>query len=303
MKCLVTGGNGFIGSHVISELLCRGFEVISYDINFSNRLFNPRLSMVEGDIRDITKLSEASRCAKFVFHLSGLLGTSELFEHPKQAVDVNINGAINVLDDAARNTQRCFLPAKPNGANNIYSVTSQAVEKLGHSYRENMKVDVRILRLPNIYGPRQRVRPVRKVVPEFVTRALRDQPIEIFGDGNQLVELEYVTDTARSIVDLMLYDGDFHESLELKANKHMAVSALAQRVISLTDSNSELIFLPMRPGERARIANDPLRPLDEIVGPRKATSFEYGIKETIDWYRTSTVSTATDQPILTEDVE
>ena len=288
MKCVVTGGNGFIGTHVVTELTARGFDVVAYDIA-SGELHNKpaTVKFIQDDVRNIDRLHAALEDANLVFHLSGILGTDELFDSPREAIDINIHGALNVLL-ASSNTateKRIFLPTKPNEWNNVYSVTSQAVEKLGHAYRESMGLDIRVLRLWDVYGPRQKLFPVRKAVPLFIFRALENRPIEIFEDGMQVVELLYVQDVAKSIVDYVVYDGAVSETYELRADTRMTVEALARRIITMTGSKSEVAYLPMRRGESSTIQFSRACDVQNILGESRLTRFDDGMQRTIEWYR------------------
>lgn len=284
MKCIVTGGEGFIGSHVVSDLARRGFEVVSYDVapHVSQKTYK-NITAVQGDIRNSTLLREAIEHADLVFHLAGILGTEELFQNPKNAIDVNINGALNVLL-AASQRQRIFFPAKPNQWNNVYSVTSQAVEKLGHTYHEYMGLDVRVLRFRNVFGPRQKILPIRKVVPVFILQALTGHPIEIFGDGCQPVEFQYVENVARMIVDYTIRDIKPTETHEIKAQITMTVSELASHVVQITGSKSAISHIPMRKGEPSNAILQHAPDVQDIVDNGAVTPFSIGMERTVDWY-------------------
>ena len=222
MNCLVTGGNGFIGRHVVHELLKRGFKVTVYDIDPNNE-YESALSInyICDDILNLPRLREACSTADMIFHLAGLLGTAELFQIPREAIETNIIGALNVITavDDTRKRTRIFFPTKPTHWNNIYSLTAQAVEKLGHTYRENRGLDIRILRLFDVYGPHQRLFPVRKAVPYFVFAALENRPLSIFGDGTKLVNLLYAEDVAKAIVDYLIKNGFVTETFELSGHE------------------------------------------------------------------------------------
>ena len=286
MICVVTGGAGFIGSHVAAELISRHFDVIVFDIARQCEQLKG-ITLVQEDIRNFPRLRATIEAADFVFHLCGILGTRELFDTPREAIDINMNGALNVLLAAkdARKRKRIFFPTKPNEWNNIYSVTSQAVEKLGHAYREYMGLDVRVLRLSNVYGPRQKLFPVRKVIPFFVFQALENRPIEIFGDGTQTLELLYVSDVAKSIVNFVMKAAPVSETFELRAKAVITAEALARKIIAMTDSTSELIRLPPPIGVNPEIQFHHARDVQEIVGNWNSTEVDTGIRETINWYR------------------
>lgn len=288
VKCIVTGGNGFLGTHVVAELLTRGFGVVVYDIASDEaRKGLARVEFIQDDVRNIERLRVVLENADAVFHLSGVLGTEELFDSPEEAIDINIHGALNILLTSSNTgRKKCiFFPTKPNEWNNVYSATSQAVEKLGHAYRESMGLDIRVLRFWNVYGPGQKLFPVRKAVPLFIFSALENKPIEIFGDGTQIVELLYAQDVAKSIVDYVVYDGVVLETYELSSGVRMTVEALARRLIAMIGSKSEVTFLPMRKGEASSIEFARARDVRQILGESKTTSFDDGMRKTIEWYR------------------
>lgn len=289
MKCVVTGGRGFIGSHVATELDRRGFHVDIYDSDGATPALpehSGNVRFVHGDIRDSSTLRKAFEGADLVYHFAGLLGTHELFDNPREAIDVNIHGALNVLlagIDAG--VKRVFLPNKPNEWNNVYSVTSQAVEKLGHAYREYMGIDARVLRLWNVYGPRQKIYPVRKAIPLFVFQALSNLPVEVYGDGTQSIELLYVEDVARIVVDYLLFDGAVNETFEPRAGLPITVDALARKIISLTGSTSEIVRLPMRKGENNSTCFAHARDVQTLLGESAFVGLDKGMRATIAHYR------------------
>ena len=285
MRCVVTGGSGYIGRSVVARLLHYGHSVDIFDCQTPRKSENLREArFYEGDIRDQSTLINVFAGADAVFHLSGLLGTKELFENPEIAVDVNIKGALNVLVAAdANNVPRVFLPTKPNRWDNVYSVTAQAVEKLGHTYRTAMHLDVRILRIFNVYGPGQSLFPVRKAIPYFILKSLEDRPLEIFGDGRQIVYPQYIEDVSAGIVDYMLLTRAPITTHELPAPQCISVASLAGKIIGMTKSNSQLIFLSQRQGETP----DPLSEWPAPLHTPKATNstaLEAGLHKTIEWY-------------------
>jgi len=287
-KAVVTGGNGFIGRHVVYELLSRGFEVVTYDVTSEDKIIGaPQLQCFHGDIRDIERLNLSLSDASFVFHLAGILGTDELFETPREAIDINIGGALNVLLASidSKPPPRIFLPTKRNEWNNIYSVTAQSVAKLGHAYRENAGLDVRVLSLPNVYGPHQKLFPVRKAVPLFIVQALRNRPLEIFGDGTQPVELVFVEDAAKSIVDYTLCEGPVLATFKLETKKMMSVDELARLIITMTDSCSRIVHLAKRRGESGGVSVSDCQDVQELIGPQCQRSIDDGLRTTIDWYK------------------
>jgi UDP-glucose 4-epimerase len=288
VKCVVTGGNGFIGKYVCSSLIARGHHVVVYDNRPDQLCSHAQASeFVYGDIGDFSTLTGIFNDAACVFHLSGVLGTSELFAAPQNAIETNILGALNVILAVknAASRPRLFLPTKPNHWDNIYSVTSQAVEKLGLSYRLHEQLDIRILRIHNVYGPGQRITPVRKAVPMFICQALENVDLEIFGDGSQLVNLIYVRDLGEVIVDYVLKDNIDTAIYEIQSGISLKIVSLAQKIIEMTDSISALVYMSARLGENGNDSVTPTKDVQQLLGPLAFTKLDEALRETVDMYR------------------
>ena len=286
MKCLVTGGCGFIGRHVMRELLARGFEATAYDIVTPDQR-SSSFTHIAGDIRDLPLLAMAIQDCDMIIHLAGLLGTEELFENPGLAIENNILGGMNVILTAVaeRRQLRVFIPTKPNEWDNLYSVTSQALEKVGHAYRANYGLDVRVLRFWNVFGPAQQSRNVRKAIPYFISQALSGQPLEIYGDGAQFLRPIFVRDVAKTIVDYMIASERPHQTYEMAGRQKMSVCELANMIIGLSKSGSELVFKPMRKGEDIGKVFQEAPDVSQIAGEGQETPLLQALQITIDWLR------------------
>lgn len=292
MKCLVTGGQGFIGRHVVTELVRRGLQVIVYDrIGSDGSNDTDQVRFVEGDIRDIARIQPILNHVSLVFHLAGVIGTSELFDNPKEAIDINIGGALNIFLCSSKISKapKIFIPLKHTTTNNIYSMTAQGVEKLGHIYRENFDLDVRMLVVPNVYGPANSGHSTQRVVSRFIYQALRNCDIEIFGSGDQLVELIYASDVARVIVDYTIFPDAPRRTFELFARDKLSVATLARRIINMSDSKSMIVTRPRRRGEFVEAALVRAADVVELLGAQDLTDIETGMRNTISSYRMATM--------------
>lgn len=284
MQCLITGGHGFIGSHVTRKLVERNHEVSVYDNSADLLIPPPRYyRWINGDLRDYSKLCvEICRNDK-IFHLGGILGTSELFDCPHEAIQINIGGTLNVLLSAqsSHRPPTVFLATKPNQWNNMYSVTSEAIEKMGHAYREYFLLDVRILRMRNVFGPGQATCPVQKCVSHFIYNSLVGKDIEIFGTGEQIVELQYVDDVACAIVDYCIDNAKSSLTVEAVKPTRLRVNQLASRILTLTNSDSKIRRCASRRGE-----GNQDECLDESnTSAEDLNKLDYNLTNTIDWYR------------------
>lgn len=293
MKVVVTGGSGFIGSHIAEELARRGDEVIIVDIVPPEFELPVGVTYKYGNTLYPETMVEAFKGAEEVYDVAGVLGTSELLFDNGRAIDTNIRGTFNCLELARQmGVKRFFYPTKPNDWLNTYSITKHAGERFCEMYREIYGMDITVLRWFNAYGARQHLYPVRKAVPLFIIQALYGLDLEVYGDGEQTVEMVYVEDMARIVVDAT------RQSLGVKARKVidlgsgqvMTVNHLCQEIIRIVnehfrETKSKIKHLPMRKGEPPRThieAN--LADLNQLMPGIKYTDLEIGLIETIEYY-------------------
>ncbi len=285
MKVLVTGGQGFIGSHVVDVLLGRGHGVTIFD----RRLVRmpPAASFYLGDVRDAEALADAISLHEGVIHLAGVLGTSEMVTTPRESVEVNINGAINLYEGVRRYGCRAVQITVGNYTwNNSYAITKFTAERFALMYNKEFGTKIAIVRGLNAYGERQKQAPVKKVVPNFILSALRDEPLVIFGDGEQLLDMIYVRDVAEILVRALEIDnGQYAQVMEAGSGDLVTANTLAESIVRISGSRSAITHVPMRAGEpdRSVTKGDP-RTLTPIAYLPKF-SLDEGLRRTIDWYR------------------
>lgn len=268
-RILVTGGSGFIGSAVKRVLERRGDEMVPFD--------HP------SDVCNRGQLETAVESCDGIIHLAGLLGTSELIGGERHAVDVNVLGAVNVLD-AAQGRPVVQIGTGHRGQLNTYAVTKGCAEDLALIRARVAGEPVNVVRAYHAYGPGQKACPphgksiVRKIIPSFVCRALTGMPLEIWGDGKQLIDLVHVDDVGLALV-AALYE-PFGCVLEAGTGVATSVLDAARLVIELCDSRSEIVHLPMRPGEPEGdtvVAEAPFNPF--------GIPLRCGLEATIPYYR------------------
>ncbi|MBO0324293.1 NAD-dependent epimerase/dehydratase family protein [Muricauda sp. CAU 1633] len=287
MNCLITGGLGFLGTHITKELLQRGHTVTVYDIEAANFNQSKNCKIVKGDVRDYDHLVSHLDKNDVVFHMSGLLGTSELFENPREAINTNIHGALNVILGCNKvGIKRILIPTKPNEWHNVYSATSLAIQKLGLSYSEYIDMDIRVLKFWNVYGPYQKTHPIRKAIPLFIIQALENRPIEIFGDGSQEIELIFSKDFSKIAVDFTLYSGKIeNEIYEIHSSIRLTILEIAHIIIKISGSKSEIKHIPMRIGEKVGTSFHRNQDIKTVIDLKPETEITIGLERTIDFYK------------------
>ena len=197
MKCLVIGGKGFIGGAIVRQLLDYDFEVDVADKD-------------DFDIKNYLEVYHYMQHRHYdhVYHMAGILGTSELNEDIAESVRVNVIGAINVMAACrAMEVSKLFYPSKPNPWLNMYTITKEASEKLGQLFNKESNLQVVSLRYFNVFGPGQHTYPVRKAIPVWCLCARFGIPLPIYGDGHSIVDMCDISTTARMTVAAMLYKG------------------------------------------------------------------------------------------------
>ncbi|MBB5800263.1 nucleoside-diphosphate-sugar epimerase [Saccharothrix ecbatanensis] len=287
MKSVVTGGSGFLGSTIAQLLLEQGHEVVVVDLlPPGSKGLHVDCRFVQGDVRNRELLAELFDGADEVFHLAGVLGTAELQESQELAIDVNIKGTVAVFETAVEHgVPRVFYPGKPNVWLNTYSITKYAAEQFARmSNLEHPDTKICSLRYYNAYGPGQALHPIRKIVPAFAAQAMRGLPLEVFGDGEQIVDMIYSRDladltikfTRQCITDVVPDCG---------SGVGKTVNEVAALVNEHFGNNAGIKYLPMRSGETPRaVLTANLTELTTNFGLYDHSNYEESMKTTLEWY-------------------
>ncbi|MBJ7332871.1 MAG: NAD-dependent epimerase/dehydratase family protein [Solirubrobacteraceae bacterium] len=244
------------------------------------------MRVTRGDVLDRAALRAVFTGADEIYHFAGQLGTSELDETPRTAAEVNVLGSMNVFECAIdAGVDRVFHASKPNVWLNAYTVSKHAAERFGNLYAAS-QVGTRIcsLRYFNGYGPGQHTHPVRKLVPTFALQALSGIPLEVYGDGEQVVDMIYAPDIARLTVDFTdVAPGG--EAPDCGRGVPLTVNAVAQAVAAWAGGRVEIRHLPMRRGEdpHTELVADTAR-LEAVLGPLRFSDWEASLARTLDWY-------------------
>jgi UDP-glucose 4-epimerase len=272
MKILVTGGAGFIGSHLVEGLLARGHDVHVVDSlttsarsNLAHLEGNPKLRVTIDSVLNEPLMDEAIRDADLVFHLAAALGVQWILQYPLRSLETNLRGTDVVLTCADRHRRPVLVastsevygkndsgPLKEDddrifGSSQLnrwfYATAKAADEALAAAYWQERKLPTIAVRFFNTIGPRQTGR-YGMVVPRFVGQALNNEAITVFGDGQQSRCFTYVGDVVRSIIALTETDAAWGEVFNVGRQSEITIADLAQRVVELTGSSSEIVYVP-----------------------------------------------------------
>ena len=268
-KVMVTGSAGFIGHAVEQELMSRDMIMVSFDAPL--------------DITRAVDVYNSVKSVDAVINLAGMLGTSEMFDYEARAAEVNIVGALHVMDAChQRGIPMVQIAAGHEGQPNPYAITKKCITDLALARGYWRKQKISVVRAYHAYGPGQKMcQPhgkgkVRKIVPSFVARALTGMDVEINGDGKQEVDLVYVDDVAKALVDAI------HEGYGLVAEAGTGVATTvldaAKTIIDRCGSTSKIVHIPMRDGEIGGTRVVASKPVCPHV-------WSYKLEETIKFYR------------------
>lgn len=286
MKIVITGGAGFIGSHVADLAIEKGYEVTVFD---RYKPANLKTNFYLGDLKDRDAILDIVNRHDAIINLGGLLGTSESIVAPVPLVEVNIIGALNVFDACRLHNKRAMQVGVGNYfMNNPYSITKSTAVRFALMYNKEHGTKIAIVRGLNAYGPRQKHRPVRKITPNTIIPALLNKPITIYGDGEQIMDFIYVRDFAEIILrSVTMEHGIYDKWFEAGMGEDTTINLFVNKIVEMTGSKSEINHVPMRAGETKRsvVKANPktLEPLK--FGREDMVGFEEGLQKTINYYR------------------
>lgn len=290
MRVVVIGASGFVGGAVARELAARGHRVVALDRHEGEARAVPEgwpeIEFRQADVTDPGSLAASFKGAEQVYHFAARLGTSELEDDLRACIQTNVLGALNVFEAAARaGVPRLFYASKPSVWLNVYTITKHCGEQVARLMTRYHPVEISVLRYLNIYGPGQKLFHVRKILPIFAAQALRGLPIQVFGDGQQTVDMIYAKDAARLTVDYV--EAPFRpQPCDCGTGEEMTVNEVARAVNRHVGNEAGIHHLPMRKGEtpHTRLVAD-LGPLRAALKEKvRFTPFAEALAATLDWY-------------------
>lgn len=307
-RVLVTGGAGFIGSNFVRYALAEhpDWHIVVLDkLTYAGRRDNlcdvlDRITFLEGDIADSRRVAEAMAGADAVLNFAAESHVDRSLADPRPFVRTNVEGTLVLLEEARRRgvsrflqvstdevygdlsgTDRHSVEGDPLGPRSPYAATKAAAEHLVMSYAISYGLNVVITRGSNTYGPFQYP---EKIIPLFISNALKDQPVPLYNDGSAVRDYMYVEDHCAGI-DVVLHHGESAQAYNLGARLQVSGVAVAEAILRATARPRSLItFVPDRPGHDYRYSVDPSRA--EALGWCRRWSFPDGLGATVKWYAT-----------------
>jgi len=306
-NALVTGGAGFIGSHLVEALVAAGCNVAVIDNLSTGCLSNlatvrDRITFYQGDIRDPRLLNQAIAGCDVLFHLAAVVSVPWTVENPVDSAAVNEMGTLQVLETARRHRVRRFIGASScavygDGSHNPkeesmlpkplspYAIQKLVGEQYSRLYSELYGMETLFLRYFNVYGPRQDPSsPYSGVISIFIDRAIAEAPPVIYGDGNQYRDFVFVMDVVQANLLAAVAKTAGGQVFNIGTGKFVRIQELWQTIRSLAETAVEPVFKPHRPGDILESLADIERARTEL-GFIPAHPLKKGLDITLQWYR------------------
>jgi dTDP-glucose 4,6-dehydratase len=306
MRVIITGGAGFIGSHLCEFLLSQGAQVVCMDnfitgdpANIAHLSGRPGFSLVR---HDVTEYIDLEGTVTWVLHFASPASPRDYLELPIQTLKVGALGTHRALGVAKAKQARFLLAStsevygdplihpqredywgnvNPIGPRGVYDEAKRFAEALTMAYHRAHGVDTRIIRIFNCHGPRMRLNDGR-AIPAFITQALTGQPLTVYGDGSQTRSFQYIDDLVDGVWRLM--QSKAHDPVNVGNPQEMTLMELAKRILRLTGSQSEIVFRPL-PIDDPKVRQPDITRARTLLGWEPRIDIDEGLRLTIDWFR------------------
>ncbi len=306
MRALVTGGAGFIGSHLCEFLLGQGWEVVCMDNfvtgspdNVAPFQARPGFRLVRHNVTEYLRMDGA---LDWVLHLASPASPRDYLELPIQTLKVGALGTHNALGLAKAKGARFLLAStsevygdplvhpqredywgnvNPVGPRGVYDEAKRFAEAITMAYHRTHGVDTRIARIFNSFGPSMRIDDGR-AIPAFISQALAGQPLTVFGDGSQTRSFQYISDLIDGLWRLM--QAPVNDPVNLGNPQEMTLLELAKRILRLTGARSEIVFRPL-PTDDPKVRQPEIGRARALLGWEPRVDVDEGLRLTIDWFR------------------
>lgn len=306
MRTIITGGAGFIGSHLCDYLIGEGHEVICIDNlltgkteNIAHLMGNSQFRFVKHNVSDYIYVDGP---VDNVLHFASPASPFDYLELPIQTLKVGSLGTLNSLGLAKAKKAKFLLAStsevygdpqihpqredywghvNPVGPRGVYDEAKRFAEAMTMAYHRYHHIDTRIVRIFNTYGPRMRVKDGR-ALPNFMCQALRGEDITVFGNGSQTRSFCYVSDLVDGIYRLLI--SDEHEPVNIGNPEEITVLQLAKEILALTDSRSKIIFNPL-PVDDPKIRQPDISKAKKVLSWKPRISREEGLRRTLAYFK------------------
>jgi dTDP-glucose 4,6-dehydratase len=305
VRVLVTGGAGFIGSHLCDFLLAHGCEVVCMDNLLTGSTDNiahirdPRFAFVQ---HDVTNFIEIQGPLDYVLHFASPASPIDYLELPIQTLKVGALGTHKALGLAKARGAKFLLAStsevygdplvhpqredywgnvNPVGPRGVYDEAKRFAEAMTMAYHRVHGLDARIVRIFNTYGSRMRLADGR-AIPTFIRQALRGEPLTVYGDGSQTRSFTFISDLVDGIWRLM--SASVNDPVNVGNPREMTLMELAKHVLRLSGSRSEIVFRPL-PTDDPKVRQPDIGKARRLLGWEPRVELEEGLRQTIEWYR------------------
>ncbi|PIS24999.1 MAG: NAD-dependent dehydratase [bacterium (Candidatus Stahlbacteria) CG08_land_8_20_14_0_20_40_26] len=306
MNIIITGGAGFIGSHLCEFLLAKGNRVICIDNLITGSLLNiepfkdnPKFTFIN---QDVTRFISIDGDVDWILHFASLASPVDYLKYPIQTLKVGALGTHNTLGLALARKARFLLastsevygdplvnPQKEDywgnvnciGPRGVYDESKRFAEAITMAYHRYHGVDTRIVRIFNTYGERMRVEDGR-VVPNFICQALRGEPLTVYGDGEQTRSFCYISDLVEGMWKLMQVE--YHEPINLGNPDEITIFEFAELVNEVVGNRCEIVFKPL-PVNDPKVRRPDITRARELLGWQPEVSLKNGLQKTIEYFR------------------
>ncbi len=306
MKIAITGGAGFVGSHLAEFLLAQGHQVTCLDNlitgkvrNIENITDNENFKFIE---YDITKYIDLPDSVDYILHFASPASPADFARFPIQILKAGGVGTLNALGLAKAKKTKFLLASSSEvygdalinpqqedywgnvnqiGPRGVYDEAKRFAEALTMAYHRQHGIDTRIARIFNTYGPRMR-KDDGRVIPNFITQALNDEPLTVFGDGSQTRSFCYVSDLIQAIYRLML--AEVNEPVNLGNPHEITIRELAEKIIGITGSKSAITFKPL-PQDDPKTRRPDITRAKSLLGWQPQVTLDEGLRTTIEWFK------------------
>jgi len=310
MKMLITGGAGFIGSHLCDKYTREGHTVLCLDnfisgdlVNVRHLLDNRNFKLIKGDVRDFDLLEKIMRDVDVVYHLAAQIHVERSYIEPRLTYDVNVMGTQNVLEvarlyDASRiiyastsevygSAQYCPIDEKhPLNAPHPYGASKIAADRMCYAYIQTYGMNISIVRLFNIFGPRQRDVGYGGVISIFTRRILKGMPPIIYGDGKQTRDYTYIDDAVRAYDLVLNHKEPINEPINFGSGREETIIDLANMIIEYSGKKGDIkpVHVEPRIGEVQRLIANASQAKD-LLGWEPKCKLEEGLEKFVQWYK------------------